>query len=229
MSHNRDPMNPENRPGNSGVITSSSSDDGNNSSGDSDEAGDGQQRRNFRQQQGGQQNAKKPASTASAINTTYQDYSRDPPDTKSISFSLAQGNATRDPTFVVKLHMILSNSKFESIVTWLPHGRSWRIIRPKDFEEKVIPLYFRHGRYSSFMRQVNGWGFRRVTGGSDYNSYYHQVSLVGREALGNCPGVKSSFLRAHTFILLFMFFIIVVSPWSSASVWKDATTHQQKC
>lgn len=181
MSLNRDPMNPENNPENPGVITSSSSDDGNNSSGDSDEAGVGH-RRNFKQQDG-HQTAKKHQSSASAVKTTYKDYSRVPPSSKSLSSSLAEGNASRDPTFVVKLHMILSNSNFESIVTWLPHGRSWRILRPKDFEQKVIPLYFRHGRYSSFMRQVNGWGFRRVTGGSDYNSYYHQVRF---EVLQNC-------------------------------------------
>eukprot|EP00541_Cyclophora_tenuis_P008882 CAMPEP_0116570398 /NCGR_PEP_ID=MMETSP0397-20121206/16918_1 /TAXON_ID=216820 /ORGANISM="Cyclophora tenuis, Strain ECT3854" /LENGTH=219 /DNA_ID=CAMNT_0004098251 /DNA_START=247 /DNA_END=906 /DNA_ORIENTATION=- len=28
-------------------------------------------------------------------------------------------------------------------------------------------------------RQVNGWGFRRVTHGSDYNSYYHEMFLRG--------------------------------------------------
>jgi len=165
MSHNnRDPMNPENRPENPGMITSSSSDDGNNSSGDgdSDEAEGQQQRSNFKKQHH-HKAEKKPAARAASKNTTYKDYSRVPPDTTttSPSASLASqgnnsGNVTRDPTFVVKLHMILSNSKFEEIVTWLPHGRSWRILRPKDFEEQVIPLYFRHGRYSSFMRQVNG-------------------------------------------------------------------------
>ena len=75
--------------------------------------------------------------------------------------------------------MILSNPDFEDIISWLPHGRSWRILQQKAFEERVIPLYFRHGRYSSFARQVNGWGFRRVTHGSDYNSYYHELFLRG--------------------------------------------------
>lgn len=64
---------------------------------------------------------------------------------------------------------------------WLPHGRSWRILQQRAFEERVIPLYFRHGRYSSFARQVNGWGFRRITHGSDYNSYYHEVSSTQKK------------------------------------------------
>jgi len=83
------------------------------------------------------------------------------------------------PTFPVKLHLILSNPEFEKIVAWLHHGRAWRILDHKALEEKVIPLYFRHGRYSSFARQINGWGFKRIVHGADYNAYYHEMFLRG--------------------------------------------------
>jgi hypothetical protein len=43
------------------------------------------------------------------------------------------------------------------------------------FEQVVIPLYFRHAKYASFMRQVNGWGFKRIVSGNDHNSYYHEM------------------------------------------------------
>jgi hypothetical protein len=75
----------------------------------------------------------------------------------------------------MKLHMMLSTPEFAHIITWLPHGRSWRILKQHEFEEQIIPRFFRHGRYSSFARQVNGWGFRRITQGDDWNSYYHEV------------------------------------------------------
>jgi len=160
---NQDPQNPENRPGNPGMCSSSSgSDDGNNSSNDSDET-EGQQRQEELQLlQHQQQHLKKPAAAATSVNTTYKDYSRVPPDAPSDAppttpVAAAGGQpqqARKEPTFVVKVHMILSNKKFESIITWLPHGRSWRILRPKEFEEEVIPLYFRHGRYASFMRRT---------------------------------------------------------------------------
>lgn len=108
--------------------------------------------------------------------SSYRDFSRVLPDKADGPSSLiAQSTTAKEPTFPVKLHMILSNPEFQDIISWLPHGRSWRILQQKAFEERVIPLYFRHGRYSSFARQVNGWGFRRVTHGSDYNSYYHEV------------------------------------------------------
>lgn len=84
----------------------------------------------------------------------------------------------KEPPFPVKLHRILSNPEYSDMISWLPHGRSWRVLKPKAFEEKVIPLYFRHAKYASFMRQVNGWGFKRMTQGPDHNSYYHEVSSV---------------------------------------------------
>ena len=105
----------------------------------------------------------------------YNDYSAVHAPTASGARALSSPSG-KEPTFPVKLHMILSNPEYEDIIAWLPHGRSWRIVQQKAFEEHVLPHYFRHGRYSSFARQVNGWGFRRVTHGSDYNSYYHEVS-----------------------------------------------------
>ncbi len=106
----------------------------------------------------------------------YNDYSSvKAPEVNDAAVFSPQSVSGKEPTFPVKLHMILANPEFQDIIAWLPHGRSWRIIQQKAFEERVLPLYFRHGRYSSFARQVNGWGFRRVTHGSDYNSYYHEV------------------------------------------------------
>lgn len=91
----------------------------------------------------------------------------------------AKEKAPMKKNFPLKLHEILGNPEFSHILSWLPHGRAWRIVRHKEFEEKVIPLYFRHGRYSSFARQVNGWGFRRIKHGTDYNAYYHDSFLRG--------------------------------------------------
>lgn len=34
-----------------------------------------------------------------------------------------------------------------------------------------------HAKYASFMRQVNGWGFKRIVSGNDHNSYYHELFL----------------------------------------------------
>lgn len=83
----------------------------------------------------------------------------------------------RVPNFPAKMHAILSRSDLADVVCWMPHGRSWKVLKPREFEIRVIPTYFEHAKFSSFIRQANGWGFRRLTTGKDRNSYYHPLFL----------------------------------------------------
>ncbi|CAJ1970474.1 unnamed protein product [Cylindrotheca closterium] len=76
--------------------------------------------------------------------------------------------------FPAKLYRILNTPEFNDIICWQPHGRSWRVLQQSRFEKEVLPVFFRHGRYASFIRQVNGWGFRRIQSGPDFSSYYHE-------------------------------------------------------
>ena len=85
----------------------------------------------------------------------------------------------RVPNFPAKMHSILSRADLADVVAWMPHGRSWRVLKPREFEIRVIPTYFEHAKFSSFIRQANGWGFRRMTQGRDRNSYYHEMFLRG--------------------------------------------------
>lgn len=77
----------------------------------------------------------------------------------------------------VKLDAMLSDPEFSHIISWMPHGRSWRILKPKTFVKEVLPKYFDYCNYNSFIRLVNAWGFRRFTSGPDRHSYYHEVSF----------------------------------------------------
>ncbi|KAG7374400.1 HSF-type DNA-binding protein [Nitzschia inconspicua] len=85
----------------------------------------------------------------------------------------------RVPNFPAKMHSILSRADLVDIVAWMPHGRAWRVLKPREFECRVIPTYFEHAKFSSFIRQANGWGFRRLTQGKDRNAYYHEMFLRG--------------------------------------------------
>eukprot|EP00804_Cyclotella_cryptica_P018348 CCRYP_015484-RB/>CCRYP_015484-RB protein AED:0.23 eAED:0.23 QI:238/0.66/1/1/0.33/0.5/4/1057/221 len=57
------------------------------------------------------------------------------------------------PTFPAKMHAILSNKELSDVIEWLPHGRAWRILKPRTFEIHVLPRYFHHNKLSSFVRQ----------------------------------------------------------------------------
>ena len=52
------------------------------------------------------------------------------------------------------MHAILTNPALAGIVAWAPHGRSWRIIKPRSFEAAILPKFFEHSKFSSFVRQV---------------------------------------------------------------------------
>lgn len=79
----------------------------------------------------------------------------------------------RQEKLPAKLEHILSEPTFASIVGWMPHGRAWKVFQPQEFTERVLPLYFESANYSSFIRIVNAWGFRRFSSGPDANAYYH--------------------------------------------------------
>ena len=57
-------------------------------------------------------------------------------------------------SFPTKLHQILDYEEYRDCISWMPHGRSWRILKSKLFETNVLPKHFRSARYASFMRQV---------------------------------------------------------------------------
>merc|ERR1712151_388015 len=79
--------------------------------------------------------------------------------------------------FPIILHRILSDEELSEIITWLPHGCSWKIINKSKFANEVIPKFFNQKCPRSFLRQVNGWGFIRITKGVDEGSYYHKLFL----------------------------------------------------
>lgn len=71
------------------------------------------------------------------------------------------------------LYGILSNPQFYHVISWMPHGRSWRVSDKDAFKEVVCQQYLRI-KYESFMKNVNSWGFRRIKkNGNDFGSYYH--------------------------------------------------------
>jgi len=71
----------------------------------------------------------------------------------------------------------------DDIVRWEEHGRSFRVVDPDKVSEHVLPLYFRHSKLTSFQRQLNLYGFRRITKGEDQGSYYHPKFQRGKPAV----------------------------------------------
>lgn len=99
---------------------------------------------------------------------------------------LYEENAVIGGPFPVKLQIILKVTEIlgqQHIISWLPHGRSFMIHRPREFEEKIMGEFFKQTKLSSFKRQLNLYDFNRVTRGTDCGSYYHEMFLRGKPLL----------------------------------------------
>jgi hypothetical protein len=88
--------------------------------------------------------------------------------------------------FPLKLHKLLDDAEmngFADIICWRIHGRAFVIHNSKEFCLRVIPLYFNQSKITSFLRQLNLYGFLRITHGRDEGSYYHELFLRGKPFL----------------------------------------------
>eukprot|EP00590_Aulacoseira_subarctica_P002145 CAMPEP_0172415780 /NCGR_PEP_ID=MMETSP1064-20121228/2231_1 /TAXON_ID=202472 /ORGANISM="Aulacoseira subarctica , Strain CCAP 1002/5" /LENGTH=336 /DNA_ID=CAMNT_0013153015 /DNA_START=44 /DNA_END=1051 /DNA_ORIENTATION=+ len=101
------------------------------------------------------------------------------PKAKKERTSFGCSDEVKNLSFPAKLHAILSHRDIVDIVSWVPHGRAWRIHIVEEFEQVVLPSFFHKCKHSSFLRQLNGWGFRRMTDGPDWNAFHHDYFLRG--------------------------------------------------
>mmetsp|Transcript_30545 Transcript_30545/g.45517 ORF Transcript_30545/g.45517 Transcript_30545/m.45517 type:complete len:603 (+) Transcript_30545:1808-3616(+) len=82
--------------------------------------------------------------------------------------------------FPEKLMKVLDRSELSDIIRWMPHNRAFIVSKPKIFVADVLPKYFKQSKFMSFTRQLNLWGFKRITKGRDAGAYYHELFLRGR-------------------------------------------------
>ena len=100
-------------------------------------------------------------------------------------YALTKGSDRIQRSFVKKLMQLLTDDPNPNIITWLPHGRSFLVLDKECFEKEILPQYFDSTQYKSFQRQLNMWGFQRISGSIDKGAYYHQFFLRGIPALSH--------------------------------------------
>ena len=80
----------------------------------------------------------------------------------SFSSPMTLPKKTPSKAFPQTLLSIVSNPEYNHIISWLPTGDAFGIHKQEEFESQILPKYFRHTRFSSFVRKLNRWGFRRM-------------------------------------------------------------------
>lgn len=84
--------------------------------------------------------------------------------------------------FPVKLHAMLDKSEADGladVVSWAAHGRCFCVHKSKEFVMHIMPQYFKQSKMTSFRRQLNLYGFKRLIGGLDRGGYYHESFVRG--------------------------------------------------
>ena len=87
------------------------------------------------------------------------------------------------PNFLLKLYQILENESYKDIIHWTEDGKYFIISNLHDFTEKLLPKYYKHNNYSSFIRQLNMYDFHKKKSGQNEHVFHHQNFIRNRKDL----------------------------------------------
>ncbi|XP_047957277.1 heat stress transcription factor A-5-like [Salvia hispanica] len=64
--------------------------------------------------------------------------------------------------FLLKTYEMVDDSSTDAIVSWSGSRKSFVVWNPPEFARLLLPSYFKHNNFSSFIRQLNTYGFRKI-------------------------------------------------------------------
>lgn len=93
-------------------------------------------------------------------------------------------------TFPFQLHALLSQAetlRLNGIISWLPTGDKFVILKPNEFAQRILPKVFRQTKFSSFKRQLNAYGFQReITSHLELDKLVYYNDNFHRDRPGAC-------------------------------------------
>ncbi|XP_061366998.1 heat stress transcription factor A-7a-like isoform X2 [Gastrolobium bilobum] len=66
------------------------------------------------------------------------------------------------PPFLTKTFDVVDDPITDHVVSWSRGGASFVVWDPHAFSRNLLPRYFKHNNFSSFVRQLNTYGFRKI-------------------------------------------------------------------
>ncbi|KAL3514482.1 hypothetical protein ACH5RR_027199 [Cinchona calisaya] len=80
---------------------------------------------------------------------------------ESILLSLDSHKSVPAP-FLTKTYQLVDDPSTNHIVSWGEDDSTFVVWRPPEFSRDLLPNYFKHNNFSSFVRQLNTYGFRKI-------------------------------------------------------------------
>ncbi|KAK7412489.1 hypothetical protein VNO78_03953 [Psophocarpus tetragonolobus] len=74
----------------------------------------------------------------------------------------AQGSCSSLPPFLSKTYEMVDDPSTNSVVSWSATNKSFIVWNPPEFSRDLLPRFFKHNNFSSFIRQLNTYGFRKI-------------------------------------------------------------------
>jgi hypothetical protein len=96
------------------------------------------------------------------------------------------GGAASLPPFLTKTYEMVDEPSTDAVVAWTPSGTSFVVASQPEFCRDLLPKYFKHNNFSSFVRQLNTY-VRRTISHPPNSPLSHPSNLRSTAQIGACP------------------------------------------
>lgn len=107
-------------------------------------------------------------------------------DTLNSSTGITTASKEQEHSFPWKLHTLLEEAEregFTNIVSWVQDGTAFKVHDSDAFVNRIMPNFFDQSKYESFRRQLNLYGFTRITRGANKGYISHPCFIKNNRSM----------------------------------------------